>query len=692
MAEKLPDEVLKEILSPALLISDAEFAFSEEENSNPFAKRSQSTSSLLLVCKRWMRVATPLLYEVVVIRSTAQAQALADALRLNGAFSPYIRKLRMEGGFGSAPGRFIPASPNIRELFVTLDVWSDDNVTGLCRAFISMTLRRLVVQERRQIKNAKVTLLWKAVLTYIEKSSSLDTVEYRNRRTDPTGRGRLSEFAEALSSSSSVKLVVVFWCPETLLSAISPMKNIKSIHITSPFGKSFLRPTTYINPALMEKVFFTESTSPSLTSLEVQAGTKVISPLPVCLPKSNDTAMSGVPRAISNVVWDKVFAFATWPCHPDIVLLTEKELTSGEWRAIRQTSKSLSLVSKLFNEIATPHIFRVANFSTGRSWNTFCELLKNRPELAPLVQSHIQQSSFAGYDLDFLLTSLTGLVQFHGSPGFHFHHLKMLATGSCNTLREICVTFSLAGEEVVASVDLGTLPALEVLHCKMALDRSTLQRCKFLDPKPFISGSFPRLHTLDILVLPLRHDRGTVTDLTSLFVTARTPALKSVKLLGKSVSSELFLQLNGTNIVELTTYGLIDSAMLSQCPKLETLTVLEPNPGCRELDALFQGMCGPSGHTRLSKLFLSVEVPRKTSPVAYITNIAEALVEVNYSDLPKLREIHIKGFDWPTTERDVKKTPACTELGYTMKSYGITVFDGSATPWRERAQVRRSRK
>ncbi|KAF7319604.1 F-box domain-containing protein [Mycena chlorophos] len=81
MPVSLPDELISEILSPALKVPEK--LFSNLSPISPFAKYSVSTSSILLVCKAWLRVATPLLYDVVILRSKAQAKALGDALKLN---------------------------------------------------------------------------------------------------------------------------------------------------------------------------------------------------------------------------------------------------------------------------------------------------------------------------------------------------------------------------------------------------------------------------------------------------------------------------------------------------------------------------------------------------------------------------------------------------------------------------------
>ncbi|KAJ7627134.1 hypothetical protein FB45DRAFT_920712 [Roridomyces roridus] len=75
MAPHVPDEIIHAILEPILRVPDAAFSCTAVDES-PFAARRQSTSTLLLVCKSWLHICTPLLYNVVVLRSTAQAQSL----------------------------------------------------------------------------------------------------------------------------------------------------------------------------------------------------------------------------------------------------------------------------------------------------------------------------------------------------------------------------------------------------------------------------------------------------------------------------------------------------------------------------------------------------------------------------------------------------------------------------------------
>ncbi|KAG5650973.1 hypothetical protein H0H81_010343 [Sphagnurus paluster] len=144
----LPDEIIKEILTPALQVPDE--IFSDTGSVSPFATYDESTSALLVVCKSWLRVSTPLLYNVVVLRSKAQAQALARSLCGNKLLGTFIKKLRLEGSFGPSIEKIVNLAPNITDLCLTLNIWSSDSVSGIRRAFPKMNPRRLVICDSNQ--------------------------------------------------------------------------------------------------------------------------------------------------------------------------------------------------------------------------------------------------------------------------------------------------------------------------------------------------------------------------------------------------------------------------------------------------------------------------------------------------------------------------------------------------------------
>ena len=144
MSSLLPDEITKEILSPALYVPANAFA-NTSLRSNPFANYELSCSAILVVCKSWLRVATPLLYETVVLRSKAQAQALAGALKQNEQLGRFIRKLRVEGGYGTYVSEILRRSPGLTDIWLSAALYSNESVAGYLKGFQAIDPQNLIL-------------------------------------------------------------------------------------------------------------------------------------------------------------------------------------------------------------------------------------------------------------------------------------------------------------------------------------------------------------------------------------------------------------------------------------------------------------------------------------------------------------------------------------------------------------------
>ena len=140
----LPEELIAEILSPALTVSDD--VFSDTSDISPFTEYLESSSSYLLVCKAWCRVGTPLLYNVVILRSKAQAKALGRVLSKNKELGRFIRKLRVEGGYGSPMAVILESAPNISDLCISFEILSADSASGLCTGLSLINPTRVILR------------------------------------------------------------------------------------------------------------------------------------------------------------------------------------------------------------------------------------------------------------------------------------------------------------------------------------------------------------------------------------------------------------------------------------------------------------------------------------------------------------------------------------------------------------------
>jgi hypothetical protein len=157
MANKLPNELIREILLPGFQIPDEMFCTVGEVS--PFFRPSQEpTSGVLHVRKQWNTVTTPLLYHIVILRSKAQANALENILEAHPEFGALVKKLR-EGSFSYAMETIIKASPNITDLCLSSNMRFSDNVVGLLNSVAMLRPTRLVILDSLYARNATVKRL-----------------------------------------------------------------------------------------------------------------------------------------------------------------------------------------------------------------------------------------------------------------------------------------------------------------------------------------------------------------------------------------------------------------------------------------------------------------------------------------------------------------------------------------------------
>jgi len=143
MACRLADEVLKDILASFLVVPDELFA--DNGAVSPFSRVTQSASDVLLICKRWMRIGTPVLFTTVVVRSMPQARALALAMTNNPEFGRHTRKLRIEGAYGGYILTAVRQMPNIRDLCMTVGINSNISINGTLDALEMMNPERVIL-------------------------------------------------------------------------------------------------------------------------------------------------------------------------------------------------------------------------------------------------------------------------------------------------------------------------------------------------------------------------------------------------------------------------------------------------------------------------------------------------------------------------------------------------------------------
>ncbi|KAJ7671835.1 hypothetical protein B0H17DRAFT_1141381 [Mycena rosella] len=312
MSVILPDEIVSEILSPALKVSDE--LFSDTSDVSPFADYSPSTSAYLLVCKDWLRVATPLLYNVVVLRSKAQANALEKVLRSSPAFGRFIKKLRVEGGYGMAMHTILQSAPNITDLFISLTIWSSDGTQGLCKGLSLINPDRVITvdpqQRSKTLKNKHLSALLKVLFSCIRAWDNLKVFGFPYcYRTEQS-----SDLAHALSESHTIHTIVLpndfYDSRPEFYEPFLTMVSLRAFQFRKPLTRYVreyvILPAINSQPRLKEMMRY--------TVVDTQSETENTSLVPDIAPSLNPCfiAMEFASDETREFVWKHVLSFAMY--------------------------------------------------------------------------------------------------------------------------------------------------------------------------------------------------------------------------------------------------------------------------------------------------------------------------------------------------------------------------------------------
>ncbi|EKM49660.1 uncharacterized protein PHACADRAFT_265228 [Phanerochaete carnosa HHB-10118-sp] len=135
----LSDEILNRILSYCLFIPPEVFLqFPTEARGNAQAYQTKKRLNYLLVSKRWLKIAKPLLYTSVILRKNAHTKAVAVVLQDCPGLSKKIDTLRLEGGYGRDFSYIVAVSPNIKHLYLNLELASSDTIAGMRKSLTTM--------------------------------------------------------------------------------------------------------------------------------------------------------------------------------------------------------------------------------------------------------------------------------------------------------------------------------------------------------------------------------------------------------------------------------------------------------------------------------------------------------------------------------------------------------------------------
>jgi hypothetical protein len=188
-----PEEVLERIL--ALCVDAQTDAFA-----NPSwhtRQVSRRASSILLVNKTFLRIATPLLYSTVVIRSAHQLATILDnVFRPNPELAAFVKTVAISGGSYDGLDEFVRLCVNLEEFDMTLDnsPWEGDVRERFGQSLMGMKkIKSLVVRKDAYLTQEKPKLLMNqlsnAITSWTSLVSFLLSIDTRTTELTPWNSG-----------------------------------------------------------------------------------------------------------------------------------------------------------------------------------------------------------------------------------------------------------------------------------------------------------------------------------------------------------------------------------------------------------------------------------------------------------------------------------------------------------------------
>ncbi|KAJ7652820.1 hypothetical protein DFH06DRAFT_1205787 [Mycena polygramma] len=685
MSTSLPDEIISEILSPALKVSEE--MFSDTSRTSPFASSSVSTSAALVVCKAWLRVATPLLYHVVVLRSKAQARALQHTLHGNPDLGRFIKMLRVEGGFGPAMQEILKNSPNISDLFLSLEIHAPDSTGGLVSGLSSINPTRMIIFDhpRKQLKNKQVLGLVEALETCAPKWTNFSTVNFAYY--DIYQSQRLS-FIKNICACPTLRALsfpdVEDWDVPTLIE-ISRLPSLETIEIRSEATDVDDDAIAAISedPRLHSLVHWLDE--PKITKQKNE---------PVSLRPSDPSfrPMASAPQEVVERVWSRCLEFATLSSQADSNVAATFLSMSPPKTGLYHDRLQFLLVSKMFHRLAIPYLYRHLAFPR---WGPLCGL-SLRLASTPAVGMHVRSIAIRQdpllledkIDLSAIFTRTPQLARLVGhkglfsvSPTLDWTMFEALGLAAGASLQELSgFKLEVAGGGVPHSPAVfGHFPVLRSLD--WTVDHRHLPYGPFFDRAAVVpTDGLPVLESLRV---------GYAAGL-ELFVGMDLPSLRRVDLDLEAYRDPAFLQKHGAKLEELKLKetDFRGTSILTLCPRISTLScTVHPQSGsdlgCNRLAPGFQ-------HTCLTTLIMDKEA--LSNKVKDADDWKLFFDRLDLTQFPLLKEIRVMAIhEWPTTEHAISKN-MWVKLTEKLLPRGIQLTNMAGARWHPRLKASRSRR
>ncbi|EJD51166.1 hypothetical protein AURDEDRAFT_181952, partial [Auricularia subglabra TFB-10046 SS5] len=704
MAHLLADETLADILTRHLHVTAEDF-----ESKDPYAVANDSgwcsSSHVLLVCKRWLRVATPLLYDVIILRSSAQAQSLASALKKTPQLGAFVRKVRLEGGFGANVQKFLAHAPNVTDLALNLTLWSNDSSTGICKALPSMNPRNVVLlhlgtedrrlhardQENKNEANLRVAL--EAALTLWTK---LTRITLEDSRLCGTGHyPAVVSFMLAVPNLREVHLHITWHDESRYASVLALAKQAHVLRIVlrtvkgdyshgSGSPQDILEHVCKADPKAAGKIFIQTDANKNETapdSFELRRQFAIEVPKRIGKPRHADfVPLQNATSEVQEQIWTLILGDAV---HDEFHSFRKPEMRyffeiSGSFvgdfvddnRTVRYAANYMRVCKRflrIVQQLACPRLQLKSPTAVVQA----AALLRKDPTLPPLVETiQLNVDSFTSSDfygpstaavlaeLLFILSSATRLREITTSCRLPPDAWQALSAATVTKISTSCYRY-----------DQGPLLAADTFapfHALQTLDWSDARTEFAAGAAP--QGELPQLQTLIL--------RDQTDSFLETLARTRLPALRRLECHGTrnhGYALERLFEAHGGKITEVYIAEETPYFMFRLCPNLTRLELHHADP--RMVDGK---------HDRLATITVGARF--MGTDTSEWKKFFEGFA---LSVFPALREFHIREPDiekWPTDAHAILKNP-WTAWGEQMLAHGVQLVHHRAGLWKPRLKT-----
>ncbi|KAJ6631278.1 hypothetical protein B0H10DRAFT_1978024 [Mycena sp. CBHHK59/15] len=675
MANRLPDETISEILSPLLKFSDTTFA---DASPKPLVS-NYSSSTYLLVCRTWCRVATPLLYKTVVLRTTAQADTLGRFLLFNNSLGLFIRKLRIEGGFGQAMRTVLEYAVNVTDLFVSLSIWSFDNVAGLCNGLLLINPRRVIVADETFKTNKQATRIVEALVDLIPKWGNLEIIHFPCYTTyfQPND-GRTENFVVAMTQSKTLRILIIYPTYDFQAGHRSDVEippriaEIPGLRVLE--FKTHPQLTRAYNDYYFSQAKKSIQTNSKLRQLARFPLEEASIQLKLCATPSLNPffiPMKSASPEIREAFWKRVLFFA---------MVVEKHPSAS-------SLLSYVLVSKAFKNMGLPYLYRsvdLQNFVT-------VESLARQIEAHPILGSYIRYLRISSGPRILALSILARTDSLQKFGGVMEDVDDPAHIGRRTVATDISFTaFQMLGKTSGAS--------LLQLSASVGSFLSASTR-RPVDEDPAVWSYFTELRFLgwdSTTNFKTKRDpslAGALGNLESLCIELCPHSLNSLRRVCLSTAANVsaairFLKVHGSKLVRL-------EAPIEILAKLRVFVVC---PNLYSLVVLSHDTTGKAERRAIPPDFVLCEVPQNSLvKVLFKFNALEKKNEIacnetfgtlNSTFFPALREIQFSCCQWPMTEHEISNN-RWIHMSDLLHQKNVRLTDANGFHWEPRASSSR---